>query len=136
MVEDQSFHKVLSIIFSTILFFTFINASFSQALNLKKIVELNEPWGSTFINNKELLITEKSGKIKLVNISSKKIYEVKHNLNYLEHGQGGLLDILFKNNFVYVSYTENRGNRKTSTSIAKAKLKNEQEKVDIILSSN
>ena len=121
MVEDQSFHKVIRIIFSTILFFTFINASFSQALNLKKIVELNEPWGSTFINNKELLITEKSGKIKLVNISSKKIYDVKHNLNYLEDGQGGLLDILFKNNFVYVSYTENRGNRKTSTSIAKAK---------------
>ena len=32
-----------------------------------------------------------------------------------------MLDILFKDDFVYISYSENRGNRKTSTSIAKAK---------------
>ena len=31
-----------------------------------------------------------------------------------------MLDILFKDNFVYIAYTENRGNMKTSTSIAKA----------------
>ena len=46
---------------------------------------------------------------------------INHNLNFLEHGQGGLLDILFKDSNVYISYTENRGNWKTSTSIAKAK---------------
>ena len=33
-------------------------------------------------------------------------------LNYLEHGQGGLLDVLFKDNFVYISYSENRGDWK------------------------
>ena len=33
-----------------------------------------------------------------------------------------MLDILYKDNFIYVSYTENRANWKTSTSIAKAKL--------------
>ncbi len=32
-----------------------------------------------------------------------------------------MLDILFKDNFIYISYTENRGNGKTSTSVAKAK---------------
>ena len=69
----------------------------------------------------ELIITEKSGKIKIVNIKSNKISEVDHNLNFLEYGQGGLLDILFKDNFVYISYSENRGNWKSSTSIAKAK---------------
>ena len=45
---------------------------------------------------------------------------IEHNLNFLEHGQGGLLDILYKNNKLWISYTENRENRKTSTSIAKA----------------
>ena len=33
-----------------------------------KIIKLNEPWGSSFIDNDEIIITEKSGKIKIVNI--------------------------------------------------------------------
>ena len=52
--------------------------------------------------------------------------EIEHNLNFLEDGQGGLLDILYKNDFIYISYTEDRGDRKSSTSIAKAKLNEEK----------
>ena len=36
-------------------------------------------------------------------------------------GQGGLLDILYKDEFVYVSYSEDRGSGKSSTSITKGK---------------
>ena len=43
------------------------------------------------------IFTEKKGKIKIVNINSKKILEVKHNLNFLDVGQGGLLDIIYQN---------------------------------------
>ena len=121
MVVDQNFLKVSKFFISIFLFLVSINVSFAENLIFKKIVDLNDPWGSTFINNNELLITEKSGKIKLINLNSKKISEVNHNLNYLEHGQGGLLDILFKDSFIYISYSENRGGGKTSTSIAKAK---------------
>ena len=120
MVVDQNFLKVRKFFISIFLFLISINVSFAENLNFEKIAHLNDPWGSTFISNDELLITEKSGKIKLINLNSKKISEVKHDLNYLEHGQGGLLDILFKDNFVYISYSENRGDGKTSTSIAKA----------------
>ena len=97
------------------------NISLAENLSFTKIVDLKDPWGSSFINNEELIVTEKSGKIKLINLTSKKIFVIQHNLNYLEHGQGGLLDIIYKDNFIYISYTENRGNWKTSTSIAKAK---------------
>ena len=100
------------------------NIAWAKNLNFKKIVDLKDPWGSTFIDQNNILITEKGGVIKLVNIKSKDINLIKHNLNFLEHGQGGLLDILFNNNFIYVSYSENRGNWKTSTSIAKAKFDN------------
>ena len=102
------------------LFFFFITTNLN-ALNftLKKIINLNEPWGSTFINDKELLVTEKSGKIKLINLNNRNIKVIDHNLKVLEYGQGGLLDILFLHDTVWVSYTENRGNYKTSTSIAK-----------------
>ena len=101
------------------LFFFIIHPLKAKEFNLRNIVDLNEPWGSTFINNQELLITEKSGKIKIINLKNKDIKTIDHNLKVLEYGQGGLLDILFKDNMVWVSYTEDRGNYKTSTSIAR-----------------
>jgi len=108
-----------------ILVFLIINfKSFSLAGDFKfnKIANVNNPWGSSFINNEEIIITEKSGKIKLINVKSKEILEIRHNLNFIEDGQGGLLDIIYKDNQLWVSYTEDRQNGKTSTSIAKAKL--------------
>ena len=107
-----------------ILFFFIVSFSnISKAnIELKKLVDLNDPWGSSFIDENNLIVTEKKGLLKIINIKSKKILKLKHNLNVIEYGQGGLLDILFYNDFVYVTYTENRGNWKTSTSIAKAKL--------------
>ena len=136
MVEDQSSRKVKKFIFSISLFLLLTNLSFAKNFNLEKIVDLNGPWGSSFINNERLIITEKSGKIKVVNIISKQISEIKHNLNFLEHGQGGILDILFKDNFIYVSYTENRGNGKTSTSIAKTKFAEKELKFENIFQAN
>jgi len=103
----------------------FTSVSLAENLKFKKIATLDKPWGSSFISNDEIIITEKSGKIKIVNILTNNVIQKEHNLNFLEHGQGGLLDILHKDNFIYISYTENRGNWKSSTSIAKAKLDRE-----------
>ena len=100
----------------------FYPVSYAKNLKFKKVAPLNKPWGSSFISNDKIIITEKSGKIKIVNILTSNVAEIEHNLNFLEYGQGGLLDILHKDNFIYISYTENRANWKTSTSIAKAKL--------------
>ena len=102
-----------------VIFIFFCTSLKATEFNLKKILNLNEPWGSSFINENELLITEKSGIIKIINLKKKEISIIDHNLNVLEYGQGGLLDILFKDNVIWVSYTEDRGNYKTSTSIAR-----------------
>ena len=110
----------------TFIFLSFISISFAENLKFKKITSLNKPWGSSFISNDEIIITEKGGKIKIVCILTSNQKEIEHNLNFLEDGQGGLLDILYKNNFIYISYTEDRGDRKSSTSIAKAKLNKEK----------
>ena len=101
------------------LFLFFTSIAEAEELKLNKILSLDVPWGSTFINNEELLVTEKSGKIKLINLVTKKIKIIDHNLSVLEYGQGGLLDIIFKNNTVWVSYTELKNDWRTSTSIAK-----------------
>ena len=122
MVVGQNYHKVKKIFLLIIFFLLFALKSYSENYKFIKIVELNEPWGSSFINKNELIITEKNGKIKIVNIYSKKILEVKHSLNFLNVGQGGLLDILYNDRYIWISYSEDRGDWKTSTSIAKAKL--------------
>ena len=122
MVVDQNSLNVKKYFSLIIFFLLFASKSYSNNLTLTEIIKLDEPWGSSFINNDEIIITEKSGKIKIVNINSKKILEVKHNLNFLDVGQGGLLDIIYQNNNLWISYSEDRGNSKTSTSIAKAKL--------------
>ena len=53
-----------------------------------------------------------------------KIDKLKHNLNIIEDGQGGLLEVLYKNQEIFVSYSENRGGGKSSTSVAKASINN------------
>ena len=59
-------------------------------------------------------------------LNKKIIKDVSHNLNVLEDGQGGLLDIFYKDNIIFVSYSENRSNGKSSTSVARANLNKEK----------
>jgi len=120
-VEDLNFLKVKKFFFLIFFILFFSPNSFSQDYNFKKLVKLDGPWGSSFLNDNELIVTEKSGKIKIIDVNLNKVSNIKHNLNFLDYGQGGLLDILFEDGFIYVSYSENRGNWKSSTSIAKAK---------------
>ena len=122
MVVDQNYRRVKKYFLLIILSIFFSSKSFSENYKLREIINLKDPWGSAFINNKEIIVTEKQGKIKIINITSKKVFELKHNLNFIDYGQGGLLDIIYQDNEIWVSYSENRGDWKTSTSIAKAKL--------------
>ena len=95
----------------------------ADTFKLERVIKgLDSPWSLSFLDNQNLLITEKPGKIKNINLNDKVIKNVSHNLKVLEDGQGGLLDILYKDNNVFVSYSENRLNGMSSTSVAKAKL--------------
>ncbi len=105
-----------------ILFFFSLSNLHASEIKLEKIVDsLKKPWSLSFIDQENVLITEKSGKLFTLNLIDKKISEIKHNLSVLEDGQGGLLDVLYDKEHVYISYSENRGNWKTSTSVAKGK---------------
>jgi len=109
--------KIIS--FLTLLIFTY--STYSNDFTLKDLVSLNSPWGFSFINENKVIITEKSGNIKLFNITENKIFSIKHNLNISTIGQGGLLDIFYNNENVYVSYSEKIKNNNSTTSIAIAK---------------
>ena len=114
-------NKIISIFL--IYIFQFINLSSNEPKLEELIKGLNSPWSLSFITEKDILVTEKSGDLLKINLINKKIDKFNHNLNILEDGQGGLLEVLYKNEEIFVSYSENRGNGKSSTSVAKALLK-------------
>jgi quinoprotein glucose dehydrogenase len=94
-----------------------------QNFKLIEIVKgLNYPWGMTFLDDYNMLITEKSGKIIRINLTTNEKFEIQHNINFVASGQGGLLDVLFNDDFIYFSFSENRDSGKTSTSISRGKL--------------
>ena len=136
MVVDLNFLKVIKFLLSIFFFSLIYSNSFSADFSFKKIAELEDPWGSSFINNDEIIVTEKGGKIKIVNIVLEEVLEVKHNLNFLVYGQGGLLDIIYQNNNIWISYSEDRGEWKTSTSISKAVLNKNELNFKNIFQSN
>ena len=104
-----------------IFFLLFSSPLFAEDFKLEKILSgFDKPWSLSFVDNKNILINEKSGKIKLFNLDTKIIKNISHNLNILEDGQGGLLDVVYKNDLVFVSYSENRSKGMSSTSVARA----------------
>ena len=108
---------------SSLLIIIFIQTLYLKAddFKLNQIISgLDKPWSLTFKNQNEILITEKSGQIILVNLKDYKKKKISHNLKILEDGQGGLLEILYHKKKVFVSYSENRGKGKSSTSVASA----------------
>lgn len=88
---------------------------------------LGVPWGMTFISMNKILITQKNGKIFILNIDNKQIKNVLNPPDVLYNGQGGLLDVqvspFFKKDsilyFTYVKEIKGQG----LTTLAKAKLK-------------
>ena len=106
-----------------ILFYILLINSVLADYKLTNLVNnLESPWSITQVNENIFLINEKGGNIKFFNKSKNSIKNIKHNLKILEHGQGGLMDIYFYKDKIYVSYTEEIGKKMESvTSVAVAK---------------
>ncbi len=107
----------------TLIFLFFFNFSIlnGSEIKLEKIIDgLSKPWSLSFINQENIIFTEKSGKLFTLNLNTKKKTEIKNDLLFLDDGQGGLLDVLYHAGEIYISYSEYRGQRgATSTSVAK-----------------
>jgi len=111
--------KLISISGFLVILATFplcFNPVFSQTPQIFEeqvlINNIAAPWGFTFINNNEVLFTEKQGKVFRYVISSNIRTEVTGIPAVSTNGQGGLLDIALhpnftNNNFVYLTYAVN-----------------------------
>tara|TARA_Y100000590_G_scaffold418976_1_gene520313 strand:+ start:549 stop:1709 length:1161 start_codon:yes stop_codon:yes gene_type:complete len=131
--------SLLLIIYFFQAFNAFAEVKFSNYKDIKitkkkfKLIEiskdLNSPWGMTFIDNENFLITEKTGRLLKINVNTGSKVEISHELNiHTKTRQGGLLDVLYYNDFVYFTYSIKRGSENTeytSVAIAKGKIINE-----------
>ena len=130
----------MKVLFSILIFYlfhysyVFAEVKFSNYKNYKntkinfKLEEISEdfnyPWGMTFIDDENILITEKKGKLFKVNLNSKLKEEINHNLKIIAIGQGGLLDVLYHEDYIYFSYSHKIDKQFSSTAIARGNLIN------------
>ena len=106
-----------------------IAGSSGSAIKIEKIAVFDEPWALTFINETDLLVSTKKGKLWLVKKDGAKfLIDGVPDITY--GGQGGLGDIVPHPNFrqnslLYISFVASENNGKTrGAKVIRAKLEN------------
>ena len=94
---------------------------------LEEIIDgLGIPWGMAFISDSQLLITEREGNVKLLDLQSKALSPVQGAPEVMAEGQAGLLDIAVPPDFssgdwIYFTYVRDKDDEGV-TVLARAKL--------------
>ena len=104
-----------------------------RLINLSKLdigTTLNNPWALEFINDNEILVTEKNGNLIYANLETNKNHKVIHEIPVAIIGQGGLLDIKLYDDYLYVSFSIKNDDDKYTTAIGKGKLSDDFKKLD------
>lgn len=81
-------------------------------------------WGFDFLSPTEIIFTERAGKLKILDLKTKKVTEIAGVPIVYAKGQGGLLDVRVqdtKNKIIYFSYAE-PVDRLSTTSLARAEV--------------
>lgn len=88
---------------------------------------LQNPWGLAFLPDGRMLVTERPGRLRVVEKDGKLSEPLRGLPAIAARGQGGLLDIALDPNFaqnrlLYLSFAEDRGEGRAGTSVARARL--------------
>ncbi|MGB5793716.1 PQQ-dependent sugar dehydrogenase [Poseidonibacter sp.] len=122
---------LISLLFSSIIYANSTNEIFytnqSSKLQGQSFAKFDEPWAMTFLPNGTLLISEKKGKLLLVNPYKNTKLSIKGVPSVAYGGQGGLGDIILhpqyiKNKLIYLSYIQEDTLGRKGAVVAKAKL--------------
>ncbi len=92
-----------------------------------EVAAFDEPWAMTFLPDGRLLVTEKEGKLKLLDVASKRVGEIGGVPEVDYGGQGGLGDVVLhpkfaSNGLIYLSYAEKGDGDTRGGAVARAKL--------------
>jgi aldose sugar dehydrogenase len=91
------------------------------------VAQFNEPWAMTFLPDGRLLVTEKPGRLKLLNVDTGGAGDISGVPRVAHGGQGGFGDVLLhpkyaSNSIVYVSYSEPGDGGNSGAAVARARL--------------
>lgn len=96
------------------------------------------PWGLAFINEEELLVTSREGRLSLLNVKSGDNHDIDGLPEVSDRGQGGLLDVavppdydplLPDKSWIYFTYSSTP-NKKAATVLARAQLSNDSQSLN------
>ena len=128
-------HKIAALVLSALLV-----TSSAHAVSVETVASgLEHPWGLALLADGSMLVTERPGRLRLVR-DGKLSKPLSHVPNVVARGQGGLLDVALhpgfaENRLVYLSFSEPRGFASNGTSLARARLSDDNtalETVEII----
>lgn len=90
------------------------------------VAQFDEPWAMTFLPDGRLLVTEKPGRLKLLDVQTGKVGDIAGVPRVAHGGQGGFGDVILHpqfagNAWVYLSYAE-AGEGGVGAAVARAKL--------------
>jgi aldose sugar dehydrogenase len=88
---------------------------------------LQNPWSLAFLPDNRMLVTERPGRLRIVDAEGHLSEPIKGLPAIAARGQGGLLDVALDPNFarnrlVYLSFAEDRGEGRAGTSVARGRL--------------
>jgi glucose/arabinose dehydrogenase len=86
----------------------------NNSFTVTEVAEFDQPWAMTFMPDGRLLVSEKQGALKLVDLDSGDMGEISGVPDARSAGQGGFADIVLhpdyaSNNQVYMSFVESGG---------------------------
>ncbi|WP_034594742.1 PQQ-dependent sugar dehydrogenase [Acinetobacter sp. NIPH 298] len=101
-----------------------------QSYQVETIAQFNEPWAMTTLPDQRILLTERKGKLKIIDPKTKQSLDVQGVPTVSYGGQGGLGDVVLhpkfqQNHWIYLSYaTKGQGGYGAVISRAKLDLSN------------
>lgn len=102
-------------------------SAFAQSYKHEVVIEQKNAdviWGFDFKKDGKVLFTERNGKIFELDQKTKKVTEISGSPAVHASGQGGMLDIRVhpKNGYIYITYSEPKGDGKSATVLGRFKL--------------
>jgi glucose/arabinose dehydrogenase len=97
---------------------------------------LENPWGLAFLPDGRMLVTEKTGRLRIVSRNGQISKPIANVPRVAARGQGGLLDVALSPGFardqtVFLSYSEPGQGGQAGTALARARLANDAELSDV-----
>lgn len=97
---------------------------------------LENPWGLAFLPDGRMLVTEKAGRLRIVNRDGQISKPIANVPRVAARGQGGLLDVALSPGFaqdrtVFLSYSEPGQGGQAGTALARGRLTNDAELSDV-----